>query len=146
METPNDPRCQKFFEEVDSKYQHIQRRCVELLKESASEEVETIQLQPMNPGSKPTVCIPDGLKEEEQEAYRVYQSLPEPFRKALETADLDVINKALEKIDSKEAESLVEICSNYGFLDVDGDVVDETGAKSSKDSSDAFVNMVDGTQ
>lgn len=116
-----------FFNDVDNTYKRIQTRCAQIAQERAEEPgVATIQLQPMNDGSQLTVRVPDPTQEEQKSAYKVYEALPENFRTALETADIDKINKVLEKMKTEDAETVVQICAEYGFLDVEGQVIDET--------------------
>ncbi|KAG0163196.1 hsp90 co-chaperone Cdc37 [Apophysomyces sp. BC1034] len=116
-----------FFNDVDNTYNRIKARCVQIAEEKSEEAaVETIQLQPMSDGSQLTVRVPDPKQEDQKDAYQVYEALPLNFRTALETADLDKINKVLEKMKVEDAEMVVQVCSEYGFLDVEGQVVDQT--------------------
>ncbi|CAO3587700.1 unnamed protein product [Absidia cylindrospora] len=134
MQGSNEQARRMFADDVTKTYQRIEQRCAEIIQEQQeSAPVETIQLQPLSDGSELTVRIPKEddpeLKASEQGAkiLEVYYSLPPNFRTALETGDLDKINKVLEKMKVEDAEFVVEVCSNYGFLDVGSEVVDGTG-------------------
>ncbi|KAI8647292.1 hypothetical protein BD408DRAFT_408935 [Parasitella parasitica] len=114
-----------FFDDVERKYSHIQTRCAEIAAEEVTEEngVETIQLQPMGDGTQLTIRVP---KPEHVEAYKIFTAMPSKFQDALKTGNLDEINTVLEKIAVPEAEKLVQLCSDYGFLDVESEVIDAT--------------------
>ncbi|CEP11608.1 hypothetical protein [Parasitella parasitica] len=125
MGSPNTQGRKMFFDDVEKKYSHIQSRCAEIAAEEVTEEngVETIQLQSMGDGTQLTIRVPEP---EHEEAYKVFTAMPSNFRDALKTGKLDEINKVLEKIAVPEAEELVQLCSEYGFLDVESEVIDET--------------------
>ncbi|KAI9262278.1 hypothetical protein BDA99DRAFT_408136, partial [Phascolomyces articulosus] len=123
MNAANQQARSMFFNDVDSTYKRIQTRCAEIIAERSNEQVETIQLQAAQDGSPITIRIPDP---KEEEAYKVYQALPETFRDALKTGSLDSLNKVLEHMSVDDAETLVQVCSQYGFLDVGEQVIDET--------------------
>ncbi|KAI7868708.1 hypothetical protein BDF14DRAFT_1789990 [Spinellus fusiger] len=126
-----NPQPKKMFQQdVKTTYERIASRCIELAAEKEAEgPVETIQLQTVDGGAPLTVRIPDEFGVEEAMAYHVFTELPDKFRRALETKDISKINKVLEKMPVKKAEKLIEICSTYGFLDVDKTIVDGTGAE-----------------
>ena len=120
----NDPHARTmFFKDADGTYDRIRTRCAEIVAERSNDQVETIQLQSAQDGSPITIRIPDP---KEEEAYKVYQALPETFRNALKTGELDNLNKVLESMSVDDAETLVQVCSQYGFLDVGEQVIDET--------------------
>lgn len=113
-----------FFEYVDSLYSRIKKRCTEMIAEQSSQsQVETIQLQPMGDGSQLTIRVP---QPEDEQAYTAFIGMPQEFQDALKTGKLEELNKVLEKLPVPEAENLVKLCSDYGFLDVEGEVIDET--------------------
>ncbi|KAI9259307.1 hypothetical protein BY458DRAFT_534977 [Sporodiniella umbellata] len=120
----SDSAAQKmFYEYVDSLYTRIQKRCKEIASEQQEDQVESIQLQPMGDGSQLTIRVP---RPEDSEAYAAFMCLNPKFQKALKTGELDALNKVLEKLPVPEAETQVKICSDYGFLDVEEQVVDGT--------------------
>lgn len=125
MSAPNTQGRKMFFDDVEKTYTRIQTRCAEIAAEEVTEEngVETIQLQPMGDGSQLTIRVPTP---EDTEPYQVYTSMPTEFQDALKTGKLEALNKVLEKMAVPEAETLVKLCSDYGFLDVEGEVIDES--------------------
>ncbi|KAG1057491.1 hypothetical protein G6F46_007075 [Rhizopus delemar] len=125
INAPNAMARKMFFEYVDSLYGRIKKRCAEMAAEQMSEQaqVETIQLQPMGDGSQLTIRVP---QPEDGEAYTAFKGMHPSFQEALKTGKLEELNKVLEKLPVPEAEELVKLCSDYGFLDVEGEVVDET--------------------
>ncbi|KAI8994853.1 histone H3 [Pilobolus umbonatus] len=124
MNSPNNQARKMFFDDVDKTYGRIQTRCREIMAEQEAErEVETIQLQPMDDGTQLTYRVP---QQEDQEAYKAFTSFPVEFQTAFRTGDINKINKVLEKLSVPEAENIVKVCSDYGFLDVEGEVIDAT--------------------
>lgn len=126
MNGPNQQARKMFFDDVEKTYGHIRQRCEVIMQERQSEGVETIQLQTASEGGQITIRIPDPNKEEEKDAYKVFEQLPESFRNALKTGKLEELNKVLEKMKVDDAETLIQVCSQYGFLDVGSEVIDQT--------------------
>ncbi|KAI8075332.1 Cdc37 N terminal kinase binding-domain-containing protein [Gongronella butleri] len=131
MHGQNEQARRMFSEDITNTYEHIRKRC-EVLG-SQNEGVAAIQLQPVTEGSNDlTVRIPDvdnpELKASEQgrQIIEVYQSLPAAFRAALETAQLDKVNEVLGTMNEDDGEYIVKVCADYGFLDLSGEVIDET--------------------
>ncbi|CDH58704.1 hsp90 co-chaperone cdc37 [Lichtheimia corymbifera JMRC:FSU:9682] len=125
MNGPNQQARKMFFDDVDRTYGRIKVRCAEIAAEQNA-GVETIQLQAAEDGSPLTIRVPDPNKEEEKEAYKVFEAMPQAFQDALKTGELDNLNKVLEKMSVEDAETLVQVCSEYGFLDVGEQVIDQT--------------------
>lgn len=125
MSAPNTQGRKMFFDDVEKTYGRIQSRCIEILSEESTEDnqVETIQLQSVGDGSQLIIRVPEP---EDEEAYAVYTSMPVDFQAALKTGKLDEMNKVLEKLAIPVAEDLVKQCSDYGFLDVESEVIDAT--------------------
>ena len=123
MNGPNEQARKMFFDDVNNTYKRIQTRCAEILAERQNDQVETIQLQAAGDGSQITINIPEP---KDEELYKIYQALPENFREALKSGSLDTINKVLERLSVEDAETLVQVCSQYGFLDVGEQIIDET--------------------
>jgi cell division cycle protein 37 len=116
---PNSPARKMFFDDVDRRFQHIKTRCDEL----RNEDVERIQLQPMGDGKSITFRIP----KPEEEDYKVFEALPKAFQTALASHSLDEVNKVFDTLSIEDGEALVNICSSYGFLDLEGEIIDQTG-------------------
>lgn len=123
MTTANQQARKMFFDDVTNTYTRIQTRCKQILEERSQEPgVETLQLQAA--GEDITVNIPTP---EDKQAYEVFCALPEKMQNALKDGTLDTINKALETFSFEDAETIIKVCSQYGFLDVGEQVIDETG-------------------
>lgn len=134
MSGPNTQGRKMFFDDVEKTYGRIQSRCIEIAAEevTTSNGVETIQLQPMGDGSQLTIRVPGP---EDEEPYKVFKSMPKDFQEALKTGTLEALNKVLDKLAVPVAEDLVQKCSEYGFLDVEGEVIDETQLQHQQASS-----------
>ncbi|KAI8967103.1 hypothetical protein BDF20DRAFT_983242 [Mycotypha africana] len=134
MSIPNTQGHKMFIDDVEKTYGRIRTRCVEIaaeqIEEGSGEGVETIQLQPMGDGSQLTIRVPEP---EHEEAYQKFTSMPAEFQEAVKVGTLDALNKVLGALPVSQAEALVKICSDYGFLDVEGEVVDQTGRQQQPD-------------
>ncbi|KAI9289884.1 hypothetical protein BC943DRAFT_312826 [Umbelopsis sp. AD052] len=122
---PNQQPRRLFDDDVNKTYTRIKNRCAEINAEKKEQQVETIQLQQMQEGSKLTVRIPDANNEEEKQALEVYECLPPNFKTALQTGELDEINKVLAEMKVEDAEVVLKVASDYGFLDLEGEVLEE---------------------
>jgi cell division cycle protein 37 len=123
---PNQQPRRLFEDDVTKTYTRIKNRCAEINAEKKEQQVETIQLQQMQEGSKLTVRIPDANNEEDKQAFEVYECLPPNFKTALQTGELDEINKVLAEMKVEDAEVVIKVASDYGFLDLEGEVLEET--------------------
>lgn len=144
-----------FLDDVASTYQRIAQRSLVLKDEQGTESsgqgVAQIQLQATDPGSTISFEIPqpppaspreiqvqleDGslaTSEQQEEAFeyftsrwQVWQSFPPSFRQALETKNLEIINKVLGKMDVEQAEDIVNQLSQFGILNMEEGVRDMT--------------------
>lgn len=117
-----------FHDDVTQTYTRIRDRCAELnaqrAADPASREVEAIQLQPLGDSTTLTVRIPNPDDPNATEALEQFNRFPPALQEALRVGTLDAINKVLAKIEPVEAERIVGVCNEYGFLDVEG-VVEE---------------------
>jgi cell division cycle protein 37 len=91
----------------------IKTRSKEILaeraKEGQTEGVEQIQLHAVEPGTVINIKVPraDSEDPEEQEAREIFEHFAPEMRKALETGNLDEVNKVLGEMPIDEAEELV---------------------------------------
>jgi cell division cycle protein 37 len=122
---PNPQPRRLFEDDVNKTYTRIKNRCAEINAEKKEQQVETIQLQQMQEGSKLTVRIPNEDNEDEKQAVEVYNCLPPRFKTALETGELEEINKVLADMKVEDAEVVLKVASDYGFLDLEGEVMEE---------------------
>jgi cell division cycle protein 37 len=139
MMTKDHKAYKLFMDDVGTTYQKIKQSAARDRKEreehANSEGVEQIQLYAVDPGTKLTITVPppiptEGSSEPADEgavaARKVFESLPAEFQKALETGELDEVNKALGKMEVGEAEAVVEKLGEGGILNVEEGVIDAT--------------------
>lgn len=105
-------------------------RTAELMKEQAAgpTEVETIQLQAVEPGSEIHFNVPQPGNDEpvEQQARAIFDTFPPGLQKALESGSLDRVNEVLGKMSLEEAEEVVGQLGESGMLDMRQGVIDTT--------------------
>ena len=92
----------------------IKNRSREILAERAKEPaegVEQIQLHAVEPGTVINVRVPPTNSEdpEEQKARAIFDGFKPEMKKALETGELDEVNKVLGRLGVEEAEELVNL-------------------------------------
>lgn len=104
-----------FFKDVQETYMRIKSRCKEINVERAEEAasggagVEQIQLHAVEPGTVINIKIPPPNSEDEEEknSRKIFEGFSPEMRAALETGNLDQVNKVLGKMKVEEAEELV---------------------------------------
>ncbi|KAJ2546433.1 hsp90 co-chaperone Cdc37 [Coemansia sp. RSA 1933] len=122
---------QDMFEaDVQSRYNHIETRCKVIQSESAQEEnepeVESIQLQCDDPNAPIRISVPDESVADSQEdkaRIELFRQLPEDFRNALKEGTIEAINRVLAVTPGAEAERILAVCGEGGFLGIDGEVL-----------------------
>jgi len=130
--TTKDHNARKvFLDDVNATYARLRDRAVEMEREKAEEgeesgDVEQIQLHAVNPGQKIMINIPDASNPEEAEARKVFESFPPGLQRALETGELDEVNKVLGRMGVEEAEEVVEKMGGSGMLSMEEGVIDAT--------------------
>ncbi|UNI14284.1 hsp90 co-chaperone Cdc37 [Purpureocillium takamizusanense] len=102
-----------FYKDVQETYMRIRNRSREILAERAKEPaegVEQIQLHAVEPGTVINVRVPpaDSQDPQEQKARAIFDGFKPEMKKALETGELDEVNKVLGRLGVEEAEELVE--------------------------------------
>lgn len=103
-----------FYKDVQDTYMRIKNRSREILAERAKEPqegVEQIQLHAVEPGTVIQIKIPpEGSDDVEvQQARKVFEGFAPEMRKALETGELDEVNKVLGQMSVEDAEELVNL-------------------------------------
>lgn len=151
--TTNEPQARKvFFDDVNNTYSKLRDRSREMMKEGAGDQdgtpgengVEQIQLHAVNPGQKILIVVPpsppepgnekdDTRSEEDKQSYDTYQSFPPGLQRALQTGELDEVNKVLGKMSVDEGESTVAKLSEGGMLSLEEGIVDATTEKGKKE-------------
>jgi len=91
-----------------------------------SGDVEQIQLHAVNPGQKIMINIPDASNPDEADARKVFETFPPGLQRALETGELDEVNKVLGRMGIEEAEEVVEKMGGSGMLSMEEGVIDAT--------------------
>ncbi|KAJ1997158.1 hsp90 co-chaperone Cdc37, partial [Coemansia thaxteri] len=121
------PAQDMFEKDVESRYKHIVGRCKVIKsedQESDEQQVESIQLQCDDPTAPIRMSVPDESDESEDPArVELFKQLPESLQSALSEGTLDAVNKVLADIPGPEAERLLAICGQGGFLVIDGEIV-----------------------
>ncbi|KAF5233491.1 hypothetical protein FANTH_12540 [Fusarium anthophilum] len=121
-----------FYKDVQDTYMKIRTRSREILaeraKEGQGEGVEQIQLHAVEPGTVINIKVPSADSEdpEEQEARKIFESFKPEMRKALETGNLDEVNKVLGEMKIDEAEELVGLFGEANILSLEEEIIDAT--------------------
>jgi cell division cycle protein 37 len=112
-----------FYKDVQETYMRIKNRSREIIaeraKEGESEGVEQIQLHAVEPGTVIQIRVPpaDSEDEEVKQARAIFETFKPEMKKALESGELDEVNKVLGKMKVDEAEDLVgqfgEVSTRY---------------------------------
>ncbi|EER28785.1 Cdc37 family protein [Coccidioides posadasii C735 delta SOWgp] len=121
-----------FHDDVNSTYNRIKTRAHELSKKS--EGVEQIQLHAVDPSTKISITIPpaDSTDPQHIAARETFERFPPGLQRALESQNLDEINKVLGKMSVDEAEEVVEKLGESGILSLEEGIVDFTTEEGKK--------------
>lgn len=108
-----------FYKDVQDTYMRIKNRSLEIIAERAKEPaegVEQIQLHAVEPGTTIQIKIPpaDSDDADVQAARKIYESFDPKMKAALETGELDEVNKVLGEMKVDEAEELVNLFGEVG--------------------------------
>ena len=139
IQTKDHQASKMFHDDVDNTYRRIKTRAAEILKERAenpagAEGVEQIQLHAVDPGTKINITVPpkestseDAEERAAEEASReIFEAFPPGLQRALESGQLDEVNKVLAKMSVDEAEEIVEKLGQGGMLSLEQGVIDAT--------------------
>lgn len=129
--TTKDHQAGKVFsDDVTSTYGRIKTRAAELSKENGKDPagVEQIQLHAVDPDTKIHIVVPQANSEDatEKAAREIFDRFPPGLQRALESANLDEVNKVLGKMSVEEAEEVVEQLGQGGMLSLEQGVIDAT--------------------
>lgn len=104
-----------FIRDVQDTYMRIKNRAAEIVAERANEPegVEQIQLHAVEPGTVINISIPpaDSDDAEVKQAREIFESFAPDMKAALETGELDKVNKVLGEMSVEDAEELVNLFS-----------------------------------
>ncbi|KAJ2746553.1 hsp90 co-chaperone Cdc37 [Coemansia sp. BCRC 34301] len=129
-----------FEKDVESRYKHIVGRC-EIMRSEGNEsddehQVESVQLQCDDPNAPIRMTVPDESDPaEDPERLELFKQLPVDMQDALRVGTLEAVNNVLAGVSGAEAERLLSICGQGGFLVIDGEIVVDPNEKTTEDSS-----------
>jgi len=121
-----------FQKDVKETYEKLRNRARELAEERATNPegvgVETIQLQAVEPGTSININVPPSNSDDPatQDSRKVFESFPPGLQRALESGNLDEVNKVLAKMSVEEAEEIVGMLGEGGMLSLEQGIIDST--------------------
>lgn len=109
-----------FYNDVRDTFMRIRTRTREIISERAKdggEGVEQIQLHAVEPGTVINIQVPpaDSEDAEVQEARKVFEGFSPEMKKALESGELDQVNKVLGELSVEDAEEYVNLFGEVSF-------------------------------
>lgn len=124
----SNPALTALDNEVASTFEHIKTRC-EILSRNDEEKDEEdedenaqIQLKSLDDNVELKVDIPEP---EDQERYEAFSKLlPIDMQRAMKTGSLDAVNEVFKNIPFREAETILEVFQDYGFISVQEGVIE----------------------
>lgn len=133
-----------FYRDVQDTFMRIKNRAAEIVAERAKEGdgVEQIQLHAVEPGTKIQIRVPlkESDSEEEQYAREIFDKFTPEMREALESGELDKVNKVLGDMKVDEAEELIALFGEANILSLEEELIDattEAGQQKLKDMEEA---------
>jgi cell division cycle protein 37 len=138
IQTKDHQASKMFADDVENTYRRIKTRAAEILKERKenpqSEAVEQIQLHAVDPNTQIHITVPPATptssdpdeQEMEKQARAIFDDFPPGLQRALESGQLDEVNKVLAKMSVEEAEEIVEKLGMGGMLSLEEGVIDAT--------------------
>lgn len=137
--TPGHQAHKMFSDDVNSTYARLRTRAKEMASEAKEdgddegaegEGVEQIQLHAVHPGQRIQIGIPPALAQcttdEERKGREAFDTFPPGLQRALESGELDEVNKVLGRMSVEEAEEVVGKLGEGGMLSLEEGVVDAT--------------------
>ncbi|KAI5465703.1 Cdc37 N terminal kinase binding-domain-containing protein [Mariannaea sp. PMI_226] len=127
-----------FYKDVQDTFMKIRTRSREIIaeraKEGDAEGVEQIQLHAVEPGTVIQIKVPaaDSEDPEEQEARKIFESFKPEMKKALESGELDKVNKVLGNMKVDEAEELIGLFGEANILSLEEQIIDATTEEGQK--------------
>lgn len=121
-----------FFKDVQDTYNKIRTRVKEIKlqqeQQGGQEGVEQIQLHAVEEGTVINIRIPkEGSEDPAEKAGReIFESFKPEMKKALETGNLDEVNKVLGRMKVEEAEEVVGKLGEAGILSLEEEIIDAT--------------------
>jgi cell division cycle protein 37 len=128
--TPGHQAAKVFQDDVNSTYDRIKTRAIELSKENPSDPagVEQIQLHAVDPNTEIRIAVPEPNSSDPTEiaSREIFDSFPPDLQRALEARSLDKVNEVLGKMSVEEAEEIVEKLGQGNMLSLEEGIIDAT--------------------
>ena len=128
--TPGHQAAKVFQDDVNSTYDRIKTRAIELSKENPSDPagVEQIQLHAVDPNTEIRIAVPQPNSSDPTEiaSREIFDSFPPGLQRALEARSLDKVNEVLGKMSVEEAEEIVEKLGQGNMLSLEEGIIDAT--------------------
>lgn len=128
--TPGHQAAKVFQDDVNSTYDRIKTRAMELSKETPSDPagVEQIQLHAVDPNTEIRIAVPGPNSSDPIEiaSREIFESFPPGLQRALEAKSLDKVNEVLGKMSVEEAEEIVEKLGQGNMLSLEEGIIDAT--------------------
>ncbi|KAL7923912.1 Cdc37 N terminal kinase binding domain-containing protein [Trichoderma austrokoningii] len=120
-----------FYEDVQETFMKIKNRALKIIAERAKEPaegVEQIQLHAVEPGTSIQINVPPVESDDvdDQAARRIYDSFDPEMQRALETGELDEVNRVLGNMKIDDAEELVGLFGEAHILSLEDEMIDAT--------------------
>ncbi|OAA38064.1 Hsp90 co-chaperone Cdc37 [Metarhizium rileyi] len=120
-----------FYDDVRDYHARIKKRAGEIIEERAKEsdqDVEQIQLHAVEPGTVIQIKVPlaDSQESDEQHAREIFNGFKPDMKQALESGNLDEVNKVLGQMTVNEAEELVTLFGEANILSLEEKIIDAT--------------------
>jgi len=131
--TPGHKAQKVFYDDVNDTFERIKSRSKVIAQEREKEReegagVEQIQLHAVDPGTEIKITIPEKGSEDPTEIHKreLFESFPPGLQRALESGQLDEVNKVLGKMSVEEAEEIVAQLGEGGMLSLEEQIIDAT--------------------
>ncbi|EFY90217.1 hsp90 co-chaperone Cdc37 [Metarhizium acridum] len=126
-----------FYDDVRDTYMRIRKRAQEIVAQRAEEPeegVEQIQLHAVEPGTVIQIKVPSAESQDadEQHAREIFDGFKPEMKKALESGNLDEVNKVLGQMKVEEAEELVALFGEANILSLEEQIIDATTEEGQK--------------
>ncbi|KAK5990174.1 Hsp90 co-chaperone Cdc37 [Cladobotryum mycophilum] len=126
-----------FYKDVQDTYMRIKNRSAEIVAERAKEPeegAEQIQLHAVEPGTIIQIKVPpaDSEDPEVQAARKIFDAFEPEMKKALETGELDEVNKVLGDMKVDAAEDLINLFGEANILSLEEQIIDATTEEGQK--------------
>lgn len=134
INTPSHQARRVFLDDVKQTYTKIRSRSQELAKEQEAAPpagTEQIQLHAVDPDSKIQISVPDPPSDKEavSDARKIFESFPPGLQRALQSGELDEVNRVLGKMSVDEAEEIVGQFGSSGILSIESTIFDATSGE-----------------